>query len=99
MSRKQRPTNATLLPYTTLFRSEKPIVGGEDRRKRNKTQVPIRTHNDICTMRSEEHTSELQSPMYLVCSLLLRKKSNSTEINMIGKNACAMRMNRLLQAD
>src|ERR1017187_10735041 len=64
----RRPPRSTLFPYTTLFRS------GDDR--------VLQTHV-VCgrrglrkeTSRSEEHTSELQSPMYLVCRLLLEKKT------------------------
>src|ERR1017187_7817886 len=64
----RRPPRSTLFPYTTLFRS---ITGCSacDR---------VRTFSSVnCTIswtRSEEHTSELQSPMYLVCRLLLEKK-------------------------
>src|ERR1017187_10893860 len=61
----RRPPRSTLFPYTTLFRSAFPQ--GEH----------CRLSQDLgrlCPLRSEEHTSELQSPMYLVCRLLLEKK-------------------------
>src|SRR5436189_920650 len=60
----RRPPRSTLFPYTTLFRSH-----------RRPCCVGCRPA-DVCgaAMRSEEHTSELQSPMYLVCRLLLEKK-------------------------
>src|SRR5258708_14900560 len=76
----RRPPRSTLFPYTTLFRSN---VGGEiddpvmrvdsiadvrHRRERGERQLWNRR------ARSEEHTSELQSPDHLVCRLLLEKK-------------------------
>src|ERR1017187_10895503 len=63
----RRPPRSTLFPYTTLFRSAK--VPGHARGPQDR---PRGRHRD----RSEEHTSELQSPMYLVCRLLLEKKKN-----------------------
>src|SRR2546426_7709437 len=64
----RRPPRSTLFPYTTLFRSQ----AGQSFR------VPRRTaqQHDVATRarRSEEHTSELQSPCNLVCRLLLEKK-------------------------
>src|SRR5437763_14916485 len=70
------PPSSTLFPYTTLFRSfraqDRDVGGefaaGEDRDCRRGCQLGPRGD------RSEEHTSELQSPMYLVCRLLLEKK-------------------------
>src|SRR5437762_5479246 len=77
------PPRSTLFPYTTLFRSRVPLherhpLEGEARRGRlHAVQVPVvlGPHGRRTTgTRSEEHTSELQSPMYLVCRLLLEKK-------------------------
>src|SRR5256885_12717646 len=66
----RRPPRSTLFPYTTLFRSPRRRHGsGDPGRSR---YVPGRTR----TVRSEEHTSELQSPCNLVCRLLLEKKKN-----------------------
>src|ERR1017187_9809614 len=62
----RRPPRSTLFPYTTLFRS----IPADQRRQFLITH-PIA---DVDSFRSEEHTSELQSPMYLVCRLLLEKK-------------------------
>src|SRR3970040_2417237 len=64
----RRPPRSTLFPYTTLFRSALHIhlVGVPC--------PPRRRRGSIARPRSEEHTSELQSPMYLVCRLLLEKK-------------------------
>src|SRR5437764_9298565 len=66
----RRPPRSTLFPYTTLFRSgvgpgavRVPVPGGH-------AELAVVAIGD----RSEEHTSELQSPMYLVCRLLLEKK-------------------------
>src|SRR6516162_8548364 len=60
----RRPPRSTLFPYTTLFRS----VSGRHNCAIS-TTPPHRSHT-----RSEEHTSELQSPCNLVCRLLLEKK-------------------------
>src|SRR5437762_11319900 len=62
----RRPPRSTLFPYTTLFRSCSTGSTPGSSSYRGAT-----TSNG---MRSEEHTSELQSPMYLVCRLLLEKK-------------------------
>src|SRR5713226_10380527 len=62
----RRPPRSTLFPYTTLFRS---LRGRRPRRLRvDPGRARRRRH------RSEEHTSELQSPVHLVCRLLLEKK-------------------------
>src|SRR5437879_6839524 len=67
----RRPPRSTLFPYTTLFRSADVIADYVVGALRNLfTDSDIRASSD----RSEEHTSELQSPMYLVCRLLLEKK-------------------------
>src|SRR5258708_9407190 len=66
----RRPPRSTLFPYTTLFRSNKAQQAAEIRGY-------VKTvHGRICHFekRSEEHTSELQSPDHLVCRLLLEKK-------------------------
>src|SRR5256885_3858467 len=63
----RRPPRSTLFPYTTLFRSRRAAVW----RRRDPT---ARKNPPGCAARSEEHTSELQSPCNLVCRLLLEKK-------------------------
>src|SRR5256885_2583913 len=80
----RRPPRSTLFPYTTLFRSSVP-GGGRLRR----SEVPVHVgslawRGGPCVgsrlrvrPRSEEHTSELQSPCNLVCRLLLEKKKNN----------------------
>src|SRR5437763_4294455 len=65
----RRPPGSTLFPYTTLFRSRR-VAPAE----RVDFGAPVRGRHLAC--RSEEHTSELQSPMYLVCRLLLEKKKS-----------------------
>src|SRR5215217_8620563 len=75
----RRPPRSTLFPYTTLFRSE--------RRSRAPTQAALghrsRGGGRLAAgrraggLRSEEHTSELQSRQYLVCRLLLEKKKTA----------------------
>src|SRR6202000_3523884 len=64
----RRPPRSTLFPYTTLFRSDNKIceVLAWVQNSRYALQM---------TLRSEEHTSELQSPVHLVCRLLLEKKN------------------------
>src|SRR6266487_5473839 len=64
----RRPPRSTLFPYTTLFRSPPPLP--RPRAGRSPGRPWCR--------RSEEHTSELQSPVHLVCRLLLEKKKNHT---------------------
>src|SRR5207302_7876342 len=65
-----RPPRSTLFPYTTLFRSTCLVAF------RGKTAIPdwARSGKIFCGVRSEEHTSELQSRENLVCRLLLEKK-------------------------
>src|SRR5258708_29077417 len=73
----RRPPRSTLFPYTTLFRSQdirmdaELVVGGA-RVSANVTFTPLVSSST--EKRSEEHTSELQSPDHLVCRLLLEKK-------------------------
>src|SRR5437764_10513314 len=69
----RRPPRSTLFPYTTLFRSRRMPLAAADRGCRPSARE---TEN----ARSEEHTSELQSPMYLVCRLLLEKKKRDNEL-------------------
>src|SRR5437763_15095088 len=75
LSRSQ-PPRSTLFPYTTLFRSLRAgrlaPRGPRLRRSRSGAERPQAGRRDLT--RSEEHTSELQSRMYLVCRLLLEKK-------------------------
>src|SRR2546429_1587031 len=65
----RRPPRSTLFPYTTLFRS----ISGRRSRAPSTVRVTA-TRPSTGTVRSEEHTSELQSRLHLVCRLLLEKK-------------------------
>src|SRR3712207_7749231 len=88
----RRPPRSTLFPYTTLFRSRRrrAVVGrasaalldrhlrqgGVDARSRHGGLARVRRSGPRL-LRSEEHTSELQSRQYIVCRLLLEKKKNN----------------------
>src|SRR5438445_3496940 len=73
----RRPPRSTLFPYTTLFRSfQSSKVRSQGGKGRARKFLPSRS----TTMRSEEHTSELQSRQYLVCRLLLEKKKTNNII-------------------
>src|SRR5256885_9012510 len=71
----RRPPRSTLFPYTTLFRSlvvdEACVIGAG-------LHAVAAAHAALVVHRSEEHTSELQSPCNLVCRLLLEKKKNTS---------------------
>src|SRR5216684_6728170 len=64
----RRPPRSTLFPYTTLFRPPSPVAPSRTN--------PSRPSPSRRRWRSEEHTSELQSRLHLVCRLLLEKKQN-----------------------
>src|SRR2546429_5954677 len=80
----RRPPRSTLFPYTTLFRSRlgrRPAArraarGLERRPSHHARQRDARGRQHAAQDRSEEHTSELQSRLHLVCRLLLEKKKN-----------------------
>src|SRR5438876_5294725 len=81
----RRPPRSTLFPYTTLFRSRRIKI--EAHKLGEKFEIRARKgyfarsvsslSADSSTVRSEEHTSELQSPVHLVCRLLLEKKKQN----------------------
>src|SRR5437764_9519698 len=80
----RRPPRSTLFPYTTLFRSSATSLqefGDQfDAKTRRDLTATIQEEAErLNAFRSEEHTSELQSPMYLVCRLLLEKKKKATK--------------------
>src|SRR2546422_7426776 len=82
----RRPPRSTLFPYTTLFRSQTPIPPTSSGRGSSPAIAPSRPARRYArdrrscppptgtSSRSEEHTSELQSRLHLVCRLLLEKK-------------------------
>src|SRR2546422_1925272 len=74
----RRPPRSTLFPYTTLFRSHPASFPGREQPAYGKQ----RRAGQWCgrTRRSEEHTSELQSRLHLVCRLLLEKKKKITSL-------------------
>src|SRR2546429_2250310 len=84
----RRPPRSTLFPYTTLFRSS------EERTERSRCVGCIsprptggKDRSECrCWRRSEEHTSELQSRLHLVCRLLLEKKKNELSCHRVALN-------------
>src|SRR5438445_8702358 len=88
------PPRSTLFPYTTLFRSLQ--VGVDQVVPRMAPLVPQRVEVALFLelprqLRSEEHTSELQSRQYLVCRLLLEKKKNIAATPLIRSSSAAQR--------
>src|SRR2546422_8525542 len=95
----RRPPRSTLFPYTTLFRSvpgprgiretlDEDVVlphlkHGSSVRRRVAIELG-RTTSSSSVSRSEEHTSELQSRLHLVCRLLLEKKKNNKKLTPRG---------------
>src|SRR5256885_7063775 len=71
----RRPPRSTLFPYTTLFRSQRPKQAGESHATEKFQGEAVEPDR-----RSEEHTSELQSPCNLVCRLLLEKKKTDSNV-------------------
>src|SRR5438876_9152197 len=95
----RRPPRSTLFPYTTLFRSfstpveEMAPVPPLWTRGKSAIRMAIRRTRGVhcgartcAAQRSEEHTSELQSPVHLVCRLLLEKKKNKHGVRLYQSN-------------
>src|SRR5438876_8360876 len=86
----RRPPRSTLFPYTTLFRSR--AMDSCRKRSSHSKRTGYRTCKlaliliALSGLRSEEHTSELQSPVHLVCRLLLEKKKKKPNIQKILLN-------------
>src|SRR2546422_3199378 len=70
----RRPPRSTLSPYTTLFRSRRTPLAQSARRRAHPS-----ARSEGGRVRSEEHTSELQSRLHLVCRLLLEKKKKNND--------------------
>src|SRR2546425_9468122 len=93
----RRPPRSTLFPYTTLFRSSQRLSASTNERQMyvavrgGPPGLAVVRVSTTLAIRSEEHTSELQSLAYLVCRLLLEKKKNneslSTSSNLGSKRA------------
>src|SRR3989442_2991553 len=71
----RRPPRSTLFPYTTLFRSHQQRFSS-----RTRFSASVDYASNTSVIRSEEHTSELQSRPHLVCRLLLEKKNRADAI-------------------
>src|SRR5260370_22393380 len=94
----RRPPRSTLFPYTTLFRSNRParhrrafprFFGNHAERSAAvhcEAGVAVRAVYRVGAARSEEHTSELQSHLNLVCRLLLEKKKTPTTYHPIEQS-------------
>src|SRR3712207_7882382 len=84
----RRPPRSTLFPYTTLFRS----IGMSDSDFKKMMNFECVFYGIKTLLRSEEHTSELQSRQYLVCRLLLEKKKQIrfSPINSMSTHNCVM---------
>src|SRR2546429_3325706 len=86
----RRPPRSTLFPYTTLFRSS-PARGGEGWGEGASCEVLVKLPTVLgVALRSEEHTSELQSRLHLVCRLLLEKKKKSRIATLIAVSITVM---------
>src|SRR2546425_2512122 len=96
----RRPPRSTLFPYTTLFRSFETLLGdlleplGEPQHLSQPVRLGASEREAIVgqaglppDLRSEEHTSELQSLAYLVCRLLLEKKNLNMAANRLTKTS------------
>src|SRR2546422_8282917 len=85
----RRPPRSTLFPYTTLFRSPELLDGlrpGARDVLVAAAQRPTTLHRQVgLGARSEEHTSELQSRLHLVCRLLLEKKKKKRRIQVSNR--------------
>src|SRR3712207_7459735 len=92
-----RPPRSTLFPYATLFRSRATLgktgwwaaaswsAAGAVGRPRSPASASADRRSPLCAVRSEEHTSELQSRQYLVCRPLLEKKNQP-----LGRRLCLL---------
>src|SRR3712207_8762316 len=99
----RRPPRSTLFPYTTLFRSEAAAREedealdelpelGRDRDVAHLVSLAADAQEDlsVARLRSEEHTSELQSRQYLVCRLLLEKNNNRPKAFTLNSITCVI---------
>src|SRR3989449_6618688 len=93
----RRPPRSTLFPYTTLFRStacarsRRPSPSAQ-RSRRSRLSALRDDALERGDLRSEEHTSELQSRLHLVCRLLLEKKKKKKDKNTCISHNCVRRL-------
>src|SRR2546422_5035666 len=93
----RRPPRSTLFPYTTLFRSRSLSDYHRSSPRRNSKWIGCAAgdgggrHAGGYRMRSEEHTSELQSRLHLVCRLLLEKKKQNEECTQHSRRTSKLR--------
>src|SRR5258708_10866606 len=98
----RRPPRSTLFPYTTLFRSDAPLGNVDRASLRGAPDIAVKIflvvarlrpqqlpYRGIDNLRSEEHTSELQSPDHLVCRLLLEKINEQLAVSHTTWLLCA----------
>src|SRR2546425_5943084 len=91
----RRPPRSTLFPYTTLFRSP-PSWCRRGRRHWGGSPVGSHVQCPGRGIRSEEHTSELQSLAYLVCRLLLEKKKEIISLATFGSRNRATKITKIV---
>src|SRR5437879_10282065 len=94
----RQPPSSTLFPYTTLFRSLNPMSSPGSITVAATCKSLQAAICQQLMVRSEEHTSELQSPMYLVCRLLLDKKNGPHAAGAVGGRRSGAGAGRLVAA-
>src|SRR2546422_3818459 len=92
----RRPPRSTLFPYTTLFRSPRSIGALGHTLQLPTQERYLLTKPELEDRRSEEHTSELQSRLHLVCRLLLEKKKKKkiTDVRKQSRNRDSLRQHK-----
>src|SRR2546429_3865522 len=99
----RRPPRSTLFPYTTLFRSGPRWM--HQREQHEQSDGPLNRPKDAVRPsgrwipRSEEHTSELQSRLHLVCRLLLEKKKKKNKVHKAHNNTPTIDPDRITRLD
>src|SRR5256885_11287024 len=95
----RRPPRSTLFPYTTLFRSM--AIASSSQKMSERFSISKTSYQGRVTRwrRSEEHTSELQSPCNLVCRLLLEKKKKKNETSSTPRTPDNLYTVRCIQCD
>src|SRR5690348_17708986 len=95
----RRPPRSTLFPYTTLFRSsDVESLAPEPEDGDERLLAGVKEQQVVFGHRSEEHTSELQSPVHLVCRLLLEKKKKKKSLTE-EKNGMRLDRTRVLSCE